>query len=704
MSPTKRTVCFVAEATKQTVRFVASAMKQTVCFVGFLLAACAGVDEASRTLAGSGFHLRLEGEPEWEEFAGRIPHGKQLDLRFEAKTNATECTLFLRQDNVKKPWPVLLNGTKIGELHKQEHPLIMTWALPPGALRDGENILTVGPSRENDDIVVGPVRLETRPLKEALGQATLQVTVVDPSTNAALPCRLTIVDRDGTLAAFLPAPGQRVAARPGVLYTADGQAKLTLPAGRYTVYATRGFEYGVDKHAVTLKPGGGAQFVLRIRREVPTPNLAACDTHVHTFTLSGHGDCTLDERMITLAGEGIELPVCTEHNQHRSYREAALKMGLSDWFTPIEGNEVTTDTGHFNIFPVTGGAPANWKSKDWAETMKAIRATPGVRVAILNHPRGRHSNFVPLAPEHFNAVTGENRRGPEFAFDAIELMNSGALRSDYLQVYRDWFALLNHGYRIPGVGSSDSHDVNFSIVGQGRTYVACDDRDPSKIDVGQVCDSFLKGKILVSMGLLTQIRVNELYGVGDLVTGVKDELRVQITVSGPSWCAVDHVELYANGVKVKEEWLAISGGAGEKAKLDWRLPKPAQDTHLVAIATGPGVRELFGPTARPYQQSSPKFEPRVIGSTNPVWIDADGDGAWTAPREVAKKLLAKHGPEAAGLVPALAPHDEAVAAQAAGLAAAAGQDLRSPGFTAKLQQAPEAVRRGFAAFLATLPK
>ena len=678
--------------------------KRTVFFVTALLAGCASVDDPSRSLAGSGIHLRLAGDPEWEEFAGRIPHGKQLDLNFEAKANPAEQTLFLRQDNVKKPWPVTLNGKKLGELHKQEHPLIMTWALPPGALKDGENVLTVGPSKENDDITVGPIRLETRPLAEALGQATLQVTVIDPSTGTALPCRLTILDRDGNLAAFLPAPGQRVAARPGVLYTADGQAKLALPAGRYTVFATRGFEYGVDRHTITLKPGGGAQFVLRIRREVSTPNLAACDPHVHTLTLSGHGDCSLDERVITLAGEGIELPVCTEHNQHRSYREAALKMGLAEWFTPIDGNEVTTDTGHFNIFPVSGGEPADWKSKDWSETLRGIRATPGVRVAILNHPRGRHSNFVPFAPENFNAVTGENRRGPDVAVDAMELVNSGALRSDYFEVYRDWFALLNRGVRVAGVGSSDSHDVNFSIVGQARTYVVCDDHDPSKISLDQVCESFLKGRVLVSMGLLTQIRVNERYGVGDLVSGVKDDVHVQISVFGPTWAAVDHVALYANGALVREERLAISGGAGEKARLDWRIPKPAQDSHLVAIATGPGIRELYWPTARPYQPSSPKFEPRVIGSTNPVWIDADGDGAWTPPIEVARRLVAKHGTEAIDLVPALAPYDEAVAAHAASLATAAGRDLRSPGFTAKLQTSPEPLRRGFAAFLATLPK
>ena len=53
---------------------------------------------------------------------------------------------------------------------------------------------------------------------------------------------------------------------------------------------------------------------LAIRREVATPGLVACDTHVHTLTNSGHGDATIAERVVTLAGEGIELPIATDHN------------------------------------------------------------------------------------------------------------------------------------------------------------------------------------------------------------------------------------------------------------------------------------------------------------------------------------------------------------------------------------------------------
>src|SRR6185436_6821228 len=101
----------------------------------------------------------------------------------------------------------------------------------------------------------------------------------------------------------------------------------------------------------------------------------------------------------------------------------------------------------------------------------------------------------------------------EFSFDAIELMNSSAQQSDYLLVYRDWFALLNYGYRITGVGSSDCHDVSRYIVGQGRTYIACPDTEPGRLDVATACSNLVASRALVSMGLLTQMTVEEKFGV-----------------------------------------------------------------------------------------------------------------------------------------------------------------------------------------------
>jgi len=441
------------------------------CFL--LLSPALLVAQPLRVIDDQLYYLGTPGDPEWQEFAGRTPVGRRLDLKFTARANTNENTLFLRQRDVKLDWGVELNGRKLGKLFLSEQDLIQSLAVPAGALHDGENTLSVIPPKERDDIEVGEAKLDSRPLTAALNESALMISVTDDDTQQPLPCRITVADRNGSLFPFhVENSHPSIAIRPGVVYTGSGSVRIGLPAGSYTLYASRGFEYSVRTQHFTLPPGRTYPLPMRIRREVPTQGMVACDTHVHTFTYSGHGDATVDERMLTLAGEGIELPIATDHNTLTDYGEAARKMGVQDYFTPVTGDEVTTEAGHFNVFPVQAGSRVpNHHITDWPKLMEELRAAPGVRVVVLNHPRNVHSNFQPFADKNFNPVTGENRRGFEFSFDAMEAINSSALQSDLMLTFRDWFALLNYRYSVTAVGSSDCHDVSRYIVGQGRSHV-----------------------------------------------------------------------------------------------------------------------------------------------------------------------------------------------------------------------------------------
>jgi hypothetical protein len=653
------------------------------------------------------YHLGVAGEPEWEEYAAQPPDARRLDLRFEAQANPREASLLIRQRDVKQVWEVRLNDRKIGELMTMETALVRAMAVPTGALRDGENTLSIVPPGTVDDIFVGEIRLDRRPLAEALASAKLDVRVTDTDSGLRLPCRITVVDEQGSLAPLWVSSDQKLAARPGVVYSRDGRAQIGVPAGPYRIHATRGFEYGLDTREVSVAEGETQPVALSIRREVPTAGLASSDTHIHTVTLSGHGDATTDERMLTLAGEGVELPIATDHNVYADYRPAADRMGVQAYFTPVVGDEVTTSRGHFNAFPFDPAGPVpDFHLTDWTKLMQAIRSAPGERVIVLNHPRDLHSNFRPFDPENFNAVSGENKRGFEFGFDAVEVVNSSAMQSDLMQPFRDWFALLNHGYRVTAVGSSDCHDVSRYIVGQGRTYVACRDDDAARIDVAEAVRSYRAGRALVSLGLLATLTVDDRFHVGDLATGLGSSMRMVATVLGPSWTSADHVALYADGVKIREQAIAPNGPAvaGQKAKVEWTLPKPAHDVHLVVIASGPGVSAPYWPIARPYQPTSRAWQLRVLGATNPVWIDADDNGSYTSPRALATAVLEHTGTEPTRLIAALATYDEAVAAQAASLCQAHGVDVRANAFQSSLVQAAEPVRRGFAAYAASLSK
>ena len=68
-------------------------------------------------------------------------------------------------------------------------------------------------------------------------------------------------------------------------------------------------------------------------------------------------------------------------------------------------------------------------------------------------------------------------------------------------------------------------------------------------------------------------------------------------------------------------------------KVKWTIRRPAQDAFLVAIATGPGITAPHWAIPKPYQPTSKVWNPRVLGATNPIWLDADGDGKFTPLRK-----------------------------------------------------------------------
>ena len=155
-------------------------------------------------------------------------------------------------------------------------------------------------------------------------------------------------------------------------------------------------------------------------------------------------------------------------------------------------------------------------------------------------------------------------------------------------------------------------------------------------------------------------------------------------------------------IKSRPEGKRSNAKSIEKANLHWIIPRPAHDVYLVAIATGPGVTAPYWPIPRPYQPGSRAWQARVIGSTNPIWIDADGDGKYTSPRAYAKSLIERASPDPAKLFAALTTFDEAVAAQAASLCQEAGRDIRGLEFQGQLKTATEATQRGFKTFIQTL--
>jgi hypothetical protein len=626
------------------------------CLVLLAVGARYSRQEGERVLEADFHHLGDTQTPEWTE-ASAAPEGLRLDVPFtSARANRGEWVLTINHRHVNDRWWIQIDGQPIGELARVEERRDFHYKVPPGAIERGDHVLSFFCEKPSDDITIGNIRLVERSFRELFDLRRVRVEVIDADSGRPVPARVTITDAAGAKADVFYAESRRTAVRQGILYVMDEPAALELAPGEYRFHATRGTEWSHALEPVRIV-GADTRVRLAIRREVETTGWIAADTHIHTLEHSGHGDASEAERLVTLAGEGVELAIATDHNHNIDYRPLQRDMELTRWFTPVVGNEVTTKNGHFNAFPLDpqDEVPV-YEETDWVKLVAGIRAK-GARVVILNHPRWPDAEKGPYGVFGLDRLSGERHgAGPEFTFDAMELVNATCedWGRDWLLV--DWFALLNRGERISAVGSSDSHTVG-DPVGQGRTYVPSATDDPARIDVSAACDAFLGGRTSVSMGFVVDARL-EGQGMGATVAVAHDgPLMLEVRVAAASWIQPDLLRVFANGDVVHEQALRPSPGQPFDETFAVQLDPPRHDLWIVAAVTGPGVTDECWRTLNPF----------TLAATNPIRVDADGDG-YESPRDLARALVEAQGADPAGLRTALGPADRAVRIQAAALA------------------------------------
>jgi hypothetical protein len=101
------------------------------------------------------------------------------------------------------------------------------------------------------------------------------------------------------------------------------------------------------------------------------------------------------------------------------------------------------------------------------------------------------------------------------------------------------------------------------------------------------------------------------------------------------------VTIYSNGIPVWDKPMRVTPKAGKKFVARVKLPLPKHDTTLVAVATGPGVLQPFWEVRKSYQPVSDEWKPMVMGVSQAVWLDRDGNGKRDAPLDYARALVAR---------------------------------------------------------------
>src|SRR5438067_9772025 len=186
--------------------------------------------------------------------------------------------------------------------------------------------------------------------------------------------------------------------QPIVVFSPDGRASAPVFPGQWHVTFSRGFEYDRPVQDVTAPAGGTFAVPSQpLQRVVNTTGWVSGDFHVHA-QLSPDADDLLELKVRAFAGEGVEIPVSTEHEFIGDFGPTAKALSLAPFMHTIAGTELTTtSTGHFNVFPLTpqpGSLNAGgfiWYNKTIpvaiAEARLRLTADGIAPLVQMNHPR-----------------------------------------------------------------------------------------------------------------------------------------------------------------------------------------------------------------------------------------------------------------------------------------------------------------------------
>ena len=472
----------------------------------------------------------------------------------------------------------------------------------------------------------------------------------------AVPSRLTFRKPDGSRMKFFrntqvnPAD---LAIRDDVICTISGKGLITLPAGTWVIYASRGPEWSIHKQEVVISSDTRTETTFELEHQVDTQGWAAADYHLHTLTYSGHGDSNMPERIISIASEALEVGIATDHNHHTDYAPTIEELSAGEHFQGIVGNEISVPLGHFNAFPLEPWGevidPGSENGPRMFRAVRAMRSQPDtgigeVPVIQVNHPRWEAIDYFRIAG--LDPITGSST-DPDWSvdFDSVEIFNENAgwgyydaeitarpTGSSRHSVLEDWHLLLNHGARITAVGNSDSHAVNTNLAGWPRNYFPTSNDQPGKIPIKEICDTVKNGQVVTTFGPFVTFTVNGA-GMGETVTAERAAVQLTTTIQAADWIDVDRVLVIVDGDVV--ETIPVPDSREIVRLVDTRkIPVRTDGWISLRVEGDESLAPIVPDKVRPVLP---------IAITNPVYIDADGDGIATAPVEVARRWLESHG-------------------------------------------------------------
>jgi hypothetical protein len=391
----------------------------------------------------------------------------------------------------------------------------------------------------------------------------LQATLVDRRTGKPLAAKVFVRSAAGDC--YWPSDALVYGlAGPRQCFYATGAFTVPVPAGKFEISATRGFEYVPQIATLEVAEGEQRQVRLELDRSVdmPAKGWYAGEHHLHPV---GHGGRRYDQRMTlaTAAGicqaEGLDYAFWMGPRGHDIARTDVL---ADPWIVDGKLGQVFAANGFVAqccVEPIgvcghrcVVGTP-RWSIQGNPQ-FEALAVFDQVQrqggLAIFSHP---YAGGVSLAKDSGLCFARELPLAVALGRARMwDLLCWGGSLDDKL---RDWYRWLNLGFRLAIGGSTDCYMNNPAEIiapGHNRTYAKA-----AGLTIPDLVDAYRRGRTVATNGPLLVFTVAG-HDVGDVLTldGRKPQ-RLQLHVEAHAVQGLEHVEIVANGRPVKS--LVVDG-------------------------------------------------------------------------------------------------------------------------------------------------
>jgi hypothetical protein len=440
-------------------------------------------------------------------------------------------------------------------------------------------------------------------------------------------------------------------------------AIVEIAAGSYRVYASRGPEYSLSTVELSVAAGNTAPLIIDVPQQVvKTPGFIASDLHVHSG-LSFDNTFSTSQRVRTFVAEHGEIMVSSEHDVPVDFSPFIEMLGVQDKISSIAAIEATSilpsDTnpytgGHVNFFP-TMPKPLEYRkggvrneNRRLREVLHEMSTNHPEVISQINHARhnlslsgdengempdnykelidnGGFLDHMGVAGYPYNPnrsldsfpnntltekdpVTGRR----DIDVDAMEIINPGGIHHDerILALRKDWMSFIKQGLKITGTANSDSHHANQQVA-VPRTMVAVVGDSIQTFNQSEFLTALREGNAYGTTGPMLQL---DLSGARMGETYLSKSGTLTINVSSADWIPLTSVRVQLNGETIAE--------LDATQKRQFQVPINALKDSFLTV-------EVFGVASAGYTAVYPGLSPYAF--SNPIYIDADGDGVWTAP-------------------------------------------------------------------------